>query len=81
MTNQFFDPTNSSYIPYGKGKKQPDPRWSTCPVGQAFIINVDESLVRAGKKRPSIPAAYAGQYRTKALQQPWGYLVDHYRGG
>ena len=81
MTSSFVNPNDPNIVPFGKGKRAADARWATCPVGQAFIVNVDESLVRAGKKRPSIPAAYAGQYRTKALQQPWGYLVDHYRGG
>ena len=51
---------------------------ATCPVGKGFIVPVEESLVRAGKQRPTIPAQYAGQYRTKAVQHPvWGYFVDH----
>ena len=79
MTNQFFDPTNSSYIPYGKGKKQPDPRWSTCPVGQAFFVECSEEDVRNNKKRPSIPAAYQGQFKTKGYRQPWGYMVTRIR--
>tara|TARA_Y100001972_G_C7379202_1_gene198891 strand:+ start:196 stop:438 length:243 start_codon:yes stop_codon:yes gene_type:complete len=76
----FVDPNSPEIIPFGKGRKSSDPRWASCPIGQAFIIHVDESLVRSGKKRPTIPVAYKGQYRTKAIQQPWGYLVEHYRG-
>ena len=75
----FVAPNNPDIILFGR-RKSSDPRWATCPIGQAFIVHVDESLVRSGKKRPTIPAAYVGQYKTKAIQQPWGYLVHHFRG-
>tara|TARA_Y100001970_G_C13520608_1_gene502789 strand:+ start:237 stop:482 length:246 start_codon:yes stop_codon:yes gene_type:complete len=80
MNSTFVDPNDPNILPYGKGKKLSDPRWATCPIGQAFIVNVPEEKVRKGRGRPGIPQAYAGQYRTRAIQQPWGYLVEHIRG-
>ena len=78
VNTEFLDPSDPNIIPFGKGKKPRDVRWATCPVGKGFIVPVEESLVRAGKQRPTIPAQYAGQYRTKAVQHPvWGYFVDH----
>ena len=79
-SSQFINPNDPNIVPFGKSKKPKDPRWATCPIGQAFIVHVEESLVRSGKKRPTIPAAYVGQYKTKAIQQPWGYMVHHFRG-
>ena len=75
----FVDPNNPDIILFGR-RKSSDPRWATCPIGQAFIVNVPEEKVRKGRGRPGIPQAYAGQYRTRAIQQPWGYLVEHIRG-
>tara|TARA_B100000427_G_C14955230_1_gene354301 strand:- start:64 stop:303 length:240 start_codon:yes stop_codon:yes gene_type:complete len=79
MTSSFVNPNDPNIIPYGKGKGNRDSRWATCPLGQGFIVEISEEFVRSGKKRPTIPAAFSGKFRTKAIQQPWGYLVERIR--
>lgn len=83
MTNQtltpFFDPNNFQGQPHGKGKRQTDPRWNTCPIGQAFFIERTEEEVRNNKKRPSIPASLQGKFKTKSWELPWGYMVTRTR--
>ena len=79
MNSTFVDPNDPNILPYGKGKGNRDSRWATCPIGQAFIVNVSQEDVTSGKKRPTIPAAFTGKFRTKAIKQPWGYLVERIR--
>ena len=80
MNSSFVNANDPNIVPFGKGKRSPDPRWATCPLGQGFIVEISEELVRAGKKRPSIPAAFSGKFKTKAIKQPsWGYFVERIR--
>ncbi len=77
----WIDPSDPSIKFAGKGRKPSDVRWSTCPLGKAFIVERSLEEVRNNKKRPSVPAAFTGQYTTKAITDPVpGYLVTHIKG-
>ena len=74
--NQFLDPNDPEWELLNN-RKDVDPRWSKCPPGKSFFVPVPEHLVKAKKKRPTIPSQFAGLYNTKAVRYlgEWGYRV------
>ena len=78
IMNQIFNSNDPSFIPYGKGKRNIDPRWSQCHIGQSFFVERTEQEVKNNKRRPTIPAAYKGRFKTKGgqLKGHWGYKQD-----
>ena len=76
--NEIFNSNDESFIPYGKGKRNIDPRWSQCRPGQSFFVERTEQEVKTNKRRPTIPTAYKGRFKTKGGQRNgrWGYKQD-----
>ena len=72
-----FYSNTDNFVPYSKKGKAFDIRWSQCPVGQFFFVERSEEEVRSNKKRPSIPVAYQGKFKTKGGQhyEKWGYQI------
>ena len=77
---EFFEAGDSRVVPFSLRESSLSDEWhelmNNCPVGKFFLVRVSEEDVRAGRKRPSIPAKYKGRASTKGVKLPyWGYAV------
>tara|TARA_R100001443_G_scaffold81743_1_gene88746 strand:- start:104 stop:442 length:339 start_codon:yes stop_codon:yes gene_type:complete len=72
----------AQFQPYSKNTKSVDIRWDTCPPGQGFFVPVGPEEFAQGKKRPTVPQRYKGQYKTQAIKSDprgqCGYLVSRF---
>jgi len=70
------------FQPYSKSQKSVDSRWDTCPPGKGFFVPVSAEDFALGKKRPTVPQRYKGQYKTQAIARDprgqCGYLVSRF---
>ena len=78
MTNSFdfFSPNDTRWKRAGGGRPQ-RPEWELCPPGSCWFSAATQAEVKAGKKRPGIPARFQGEYTTSGgeFQGQWGYQV------
>ena len=72
----------AQFQPHSKNTKSVDIRWDTCPPGQGFFVPVSPEEFAQGKKRPTVPQRYKGQYKTQAIARDprgqCGYLVSRF---
>ena len=75
----------SQFTSQGKNVREIDPRWDTCPPGHGFFVPVTPREYAEGKKRPTVPAKYKGQFKTTGFDKDRngdpGYLVSRYKNG
>ncbi len=76
MTFDFFSPNDTRWKRAGGGRP-PRPEWELCPPGSCWFSAATEEEVKAGKKRPGIPARFQGEYTTSCgeFNGQWGYQV------